>query len=625
MNRWARQLLNPFAHPFSFIRNSRGTPERRSGGQRQSCRPMVETLEDRTMPSAAGLAVVNSLHDAVTLCRRVFLTIARHLPNLCGNLELQPSITAKKKLLMFKLGPPFRNKKGPAPRRSFLRLEQLEDRCVPAVLTYSSYFGGDVSDHINSVATDAAGNIFVGGVLGDDTFPGPAGMLNATGYNGFVSELNSTGTKVIFTDFIHTDLNGVTGIAVDGSDNVYVTGSTELATGFATAGAAQTTYGGLGNAFAIKIDGVTHAIDYATYIGGLGPDTGRAIAVNAAGDAFVTGETTSTHFPVKNPLSGQGALQSHAGTDAFVTEVNPTGSAFLFSTYLGGNVPNALAGVSSDSHAFAIALDKAGNVYLTGYTEASDFPVTSGAFQTVPGDAQSVFVTELQAPSSTQGSKVLYSTFLSSPSTAPFQDTGDDAGNGITVDSLGNILVTGATSSVDFPTKDAFQSQLDRGSPALDDAFVTKLNPNKTGAAQLVYSTFDGGSAADQGNAIAVDSAGDAFVGGDSNSEFIFDNGNWPVVNPFQSWQGPGGFVAEFSPTGAIVFNSKYGSIYGSPPSVDAITVSPFGNVIFAGDTGSPKLNTTANAYQPNFPGATDNGFLAMLSRRQHSQNLHGR
>lgn len=283
---------------------------------------------------------------------------------------------------MFGLSRLFRKTQASTQRRCRLRLEPLEDRCTPATLTYSSDFGGNESDHINSVATDAAGDIFVGGVLDDGTFPGPGPIGTApiavapAGTNGFVSELNPTATAVIFTDFIETDLNGVTGIAVDSSGTVYVTGVTDQTSHFATAGAVQAAFGTAGNedAFAMKLAGTTGALDWCTYIGNATVDTGNAIAVNGAGDAIVTGETTANgagnFFPVKNPLPGQNALQSNAGTDAFVTEVNATGSSFVFSTYLGGNVTTPLAGAgTSDSHAYAIALDKLGNIYLTGYTE----------------------------------------------------------------------------------------------------------------------------------------------------------------------------------------------------------------------------------------------------------------
>src|SRR5262249_19994855 len=157
-----------------------------------------------------------------------------------------------------------------------------------------------------------------------------------------------------------------------------------------------------------KLNGATGARVWATYLGGEQLDEGLGIAVNPAGAVVVTGWTTSTHFPTHNPLAGQDTLHAGSGEDAFVTAISPDGAHFLFSTYLGGNQNGPGEGGATVSNANAIALDRAGNIYVTGWTEAADFP-TVNPFQATKGYAQDVFVTELKA----DGSQILYSTFLS--------------------------------------------------------------------------------------------------------------------------------------------------------------------------------------------------------------------
>jgi hypothetical protein len=503
-----------------------------------------------------------------------------------------------------------------------LRLESLEERTTPSVdsLVYASYFGGNGSAGVTGVATDATGDIYLCGRTSSTTFPGFSGPL-APQAQGFVAKFDPTGTTLSWAQVIDTDTSGVRAIAVDSSGNVYVTGSTGF-TGVATPGSAQSSYGGEGDAFAAKLDGQTGAIDWATYIGGQFVDVGTGIAVNAADDVWVTGWTESADFPTHNPLSGQASLESNSGTDAFLTEISPDGAHFLYSTYLGGQQDGLYDGNgATPTEANAIALDSTGNVYLTGYTHAADFP-TVNAFQSVKGFSENVFVTEIKS----DGSQILYSTFLSDPNQKSGNGGGDNVGYGIAVDSSGNILVTGATTSLHFPLKNAFQKTIDRGVPDVEDAFVTKLDPNTMGSAQLVYSTYDGGTATDFGQAIAVDSSGDAYVVG-----FAESAGTFPSLRAIQSNQVSScEFVAGFSSTGSILFNTKFGqsgSGYGNEdtPLGAVVTVSPFGSVVFGGDYAETALHATANAYQRTFPdpGSTDSGYFAMLAGKP-TKSFHG-
>ena len=200
---------------------------------------------------------------------------------------------------------------------------------------------------------------------------------------------------------------------------------------------------------------------YSTYLGGSGLDNAQAVAVDNNGNAYVTGSTSSTNFPTANPF--QPAIGG-TSTDAFVTKLNPAGTALVYSTYLGGSL--------SDS-GFGIALDPIGNAYVTGQTSSVNFP-TANPLQGGAGGLSDAFVTKLNP----QGSMLVYSSYLGG--------SFDDSGRGIAVDVLGGAHITGNTESQDFPLANALRPTL-----GLADAFVSKFNSAGTA---LVYSTYLGGS-----------------------------------------------------------------------------------------------------------------------------------
>ena len=266
---------------------------------------------------------------------------------------------------------------------------------------------------------------------------------------------------------------------------------------------------------------------YATYLGGSGADVGQGIKVDSSGNAYIVGYTFSSDFPTHNALQ-----TSNAGPpDAFVAEVNPSGSALVFSTYLGG---------SGDDRGFGIALDASGNIYITGASQSTDFPTESSVFQASNRGNGDAFVSKLNST----GSALMYSTFLGG--------SGVDRGYAIAVDSSGNAYITGFTQSTDFPTRSPVQAVLgisggsSCGTTLCADAFVTELNPSGSG---LVYSTYLGGSGADFGQAIALDSSGYPYVTGSTSSA------NFPAIAG--ALQGslagvPGNtFVAKVDPSNA--------------------------------------------------------------------------
>jgi len=394
-------------------------------------------------------------------------------------------------------------------------------------LVYSTYIGGSSFDKGTSIAIDSSGNAYVTGYTSSPNFPTTSKAFSTT-YQGngnseaFALKLNSGGSALGYSTYLGGSGGDFgQGIAVDSGGNAYITGSTQSAN-FPVANAIQGTLGGGSDAFVTKLDPAGATLLYSTFLGGSTSDSGQAIAVDSAGEAYVTGFTFSTNFPTKNPLQSA----NNGGADAFVAKLNGAGSQLVFSTYLGG---------SGDDRGLGLTLNAGGNVFITGSTQSPNFPTTSGAYQTTPGGNTDAFIAQVNAA----GSQLVYSTYLGGSDV--------DQGNGIGVDSAGNAYVIGSTASTNFPTQTPTQATLGEGacgSPC-SNAFVAALNPQGSG---LVYSTYLGGSGPDYGQAIAVDSSGNAYVVGSTASS------NFPAVaGAFQpayasSGISGNGFVAKISP-----------------------------------------------------------------------------
>ena len=329
---------------------------------------------------------------------------------------------------------------------------------------------------------------------------------------------------------------------------------------------------------------------YSTYLGGSGSngngDQGNGIAVDSAGNAYVVGTTYSVNFPVTGVAfqsQNNAALAGH-GSTVFVTKLNATGTALIYSTYLGGS-----GATSGGDFGYGIAIDSANNVYVTGATYSTDFPVTCGAFQTVnpstTSGAITAFATKLNAASNT----LTYSTYLGGSGNQATPPQGD-VSEAIAVNAAGNAYVTGYTWSSNFPvTDEALQTEF-HGSATVSNAFVTELNPNGTAT---VYSTYLGGSGSngvgDYGNAIALDTSGDAYVTGSTASS------NFPTTDgAFQTVLGgsSNAFVTELNPTGTDEVYSTYLGGSGGDSAL-AITVDTNGFAYVAGNTTSSNFPVT--------------------------------
>jgi hypothetical protein len=328
------------------------------------------------------------------------------------------------------------------------------------------------------------------------------------------------------------------------------------------------------------------SLTYSTYLGGAG-DQAKGVAVDSSGNAYVTGTTVSTTFPVANPL--QSSNKAKSGT-AFVSKLNSSGSALVYSTYLGGSVSD---------QANAIAVDPSGDAYVTGSTCSSDFPTVTPVQAGLKGVCDG-FVAELN----TAGSSLVYSTYLGGSGTVESGTSLSDEGLGIAVDTSGAAYVTGGTWSTDFPTVAPIQSYGDGG-----DAFLSKFS---AGGATLVYSTYLGGTAQDQGNGIAVDSSGNAYVTGFTLSS------DFPTVSAFQASNKAAtygtAFVAKLNSAGSALVYSTY--LGGSTmDSGEAIAVDAAGDAYLAGATWSSEFPT----FIPLQPGiaakyAGSNAFVTKLN-----------
>jgi hypothetical protein len=377
-------------------------------------------------------------------------------------------------------------------------------------------------------------------------------------------------------------------ITVDASGNAYVTGSTQLliipSTFPTTAGAFDTTHnGGSQDAFVAKLNPTGSALIYSTFLGGSALDSASGIAVDSTGNAYVTGTTESPDFPT---TVGAFDTTHNADRDAFVTKLNPTGSALIYSTFLGG-----LDGDFGRS----VVVDNVGSAYVTGNTFSSSFPTTPGAFDTTisPDEVADVFVTKLNSA----GSALVYSTHLGGSRGA--------SSGGIALDASGSVYVTGSTSSTDFPTT---VGAFDTTSNGLGDVFVTKFNP--TGSA-LVYSTFLGGSTSDEAHGIAVDASGSAYVTGPTTSS------NFPTtVGAFDTTYNGGfadAFVAKLNPSGAALVYSTFVGGVDFESSSD-VAVDNSGSAYVTGGTSSPNFPTTVDAFDTTYSGGTEEAFVTKLN-----------
>jgi Beta-propeller repeat len=518
---------------------------------------------------------------------------------------------------------------------------------IDPVLSFFTYLGGMLTDFGLHIAADSTG-VYVTGFTTSPDFPTSPSALSTIFHSAtcgnrrsfpcpdaFVTKFKSDGSAIIYSTYLGGSRSDIgIGIAVDSSQQAYVVGETESMDFPTTGNAFQVTAASrLTRAFLTKLSS-TGQLLYSTYLGGIPGSRGvgldpvndtfaTSVAVDNLGHAYLTGYTRSNSLPttagVVQPVaggnSGPGGVQCHSPvtgvipcSDGFVAKLNTMASgvaSLVYATYLGGSYYDAATGIAIDSN---------GNAYVVGATLSNNFPVAAafqpspvasrcGPFGSAPNTGGHVCASGFVAKLNTTATVLLYSSYLGG--------TGDTAALGVAVDSLGNAYLTGATNASDFPASAGVpQRSLGGGtcsvggaSAPCPDAFVAKINS----AGALSYATFLGGSGLDFGVGVAVDSAGDAFVSGITNSA------NFPTASPIQAALGggscsirisgtpfpiscPDAFLTELDPAGATLVYSTY--LGGTNADfATSVALDGLNNVYVSGGTLSPGL-ATAGAFQ---------------------------
>ncbi|ADJ28004.1 SBBP repeat-containing protein [Nitrosococcus watsonii] len=496
---------------------------------------------------------------------------------------------------------------------------------IDPVLSYSTYLGGkELVDIGSSIAADAEGHAYVTGWTSSVSFP----VLNAAqpqpshANNGssdaFIAKLSSD-SHLVYVTYLGgcCDERG-RGIAVDLEGNAYITGWTS-SFDFPTFNPLQPNcfldqqFGACLAAFVTKL-GADGAMVYSTFLGGDGNDDARDIAVDTKGQAYITGTTASTNFPLVNGL--QTALRNF---DVFVTKLNAEGSRILYSTYLGGS---DIAGSSrepffSSEGVGGIAVDGEENAYVTGWTNAIDFPLING-FQGTTASSRDAFMAKIDTTVAGAASLV-YSTLLGGAA-------GADYAIGIAVDAVGQAYILGQTLAHDFPTKNALQPDFAGGGTLLfpnfpSDAFVAKIDPSRVGEDSLVYATYLGGSESEgvfpsfKLGDIAVNRWGQAYITGSTMSL------DFPTIHPLQAscaLRSDGfcrdSFVSKLSADGsALLFSTYWGG--SSADFGTGIALSGEGGIYITGVTRSSDF-PILNPLQPALAGSMDVFVTKILDTR---------
>lgn len=391
--------------------------------------------------------------------------------------------------------------------------------------------------------------------------------------------------------------DGARSVAVGRDGSAYIAGAT-VSADFPRVGSIQGP-AGENDAFVTRLDLLGDDILYSTYLGGQGFDAATDIALDSAGNAYVTGRTESDDFPTVNPAqANRGGLG-----DAFVAKLNPAGSALVYSTYLGGSGEENSNDVTFRSTG-GIAVDPGGAAYLTGITSSVDFPVTQNPLQPQLGGGRDAFVVKLNA----QGNARVYATYLGGSA----DENIFGGGRGIAVSQTGVAFVTGETQSENFPTRLSLQANL----AGAGDAFITCLNQN---GSALVFSTYYGGDSFESGEGIALDAAGAIYVSGQTSSSA---GENFPLVNAFQPAFGGGtdAFVAKLT-LGArlsIVYSSYLGGGAADEFGYDVAVHPETGVAVVAGATNSANF-PRVDPLQPGFGGGRGDAFLTKVNAAGHS------
>jgi len=507
------------------------------------------------------------------------------------------------------------------------------DKSLPLVidptLEYATGFGGSSAASIHAVALDSQGNVYLAGSAGAglETID-PLQPAAHSGSTGFLAEINAAGTALVYsTYFGGSGGDQIDGLAIDGSGDIYVSGTTyshDFPTIHPLQAAPKSSRAGVPTGFVSEIKAGGASLVYSTYFGGSGGDGVSGIALDGAGDAYVAGTTYSSDFPLQNPI--QNANNDSYGT-GFVSEIAAGGTSLVYSTYLGGSGGCDATDICDGDEILAIAADEAGNAYVSGATGSGDFP-TANALQSTNNNTTSIytnppytginmgyetttgFVSKIQPG----GGAFVYSTYLGGSGQcdtlfntlgydALISCSGDSAAS-IAADAKGDAYVAGTASSPDFPLAHPFQKSVG----PVSSGFITVLNPQ---GSAFLYSTFLGGSGycdypqynydgdsqlcfGDGLSAIAIDGSENVYVAGNAYSS------NVPLKYPLQSQttlagDGTTPYISALRSGGQSLLYSTYFGGSGNCNSLgycvgdqaNAIVADSRGDIVVAGSINS--------------------------------------
>ncbi len=440
---------------------------------------------------------------------------------------------------------------------------------IDPIVEYSTYLGGNGEDHGRTIGVDAAGNAYIAGTNQSPNYPvlDPFQQPSGSGLHVFVAKMNPAGNKLLSYTYVGGSYQDVVNnIAVDAAGNTYLCGST-TSIDFPTKSAFQAAYGGgYYDAFVVKLSPVGKII-YSSYLGGGRDDIARHVIVDTMGNAYITGYTTSSDFPVRNAMQPTPASQG----DAFVTKLAPSGSALVFSTYLGGSGSDGGSG---------IAMDADGNLFVVGNTGSLDFPTKSPFQASLNNLFGNAFLTKLSA----SGQTILYSTYLGGKQFASATD--------VAVDRTG-IYFMGTTAG-DFPLKRPFQDTYGGGQL---DLFVAKFNLQGD---SLIYSTYLGGSDVEFEGGFALGADGSAYVAAYTySSDFPAKNSLQPFITASSGYRDDG-VLAKFSTDGSLAYSTFFGG-HGTN-GLFGVAVDSAGAVYVTGSSNAEDY-PVKNAFQDHFGG----------------------
>jgi hypothetical protein len=531
------------------------------------------------------------------------------------------------------------------------RYNHTEPLIIDPVLMYSTYFGGSSVEFVTSVAAGPGGAAYVSGLTFSEDFPLTSGAFQAINYatatssvsTAFISKFNASGTALLYSTYLGG--NAIAGtlynqgdygksIAVDNSGDAFVAGYTyskdfPVTGGAFQVGARQEASEAPG--FVTKLNPTGTGLLYSTYLGGNILDEPLAVTIDGSGDAFVSGITYSTDFPTTAGAFQATNKSAPTGSyNQFVTKLNPGGTSLVYSTYLGGTHATS-ASIYDFFYTNPIVVDASGNAYVAAFSDSSDFPTTTGAFQIHNNGIFNATLTKINPT----GTALVYSTYLGGSTNSYSQ--------GLVVDSAGNAYIAGFTSDTDFPvTAGSFQqTNHAKGVPYNDqvsnptntNGFLAKVNP--AGSA-LIYSTYLGGSTSEWGGdqiyGLALDTAGDAIVAG------LVTSADFPVTSNAYQPQNNGAthccvdgttysynaFITQLNPSGsALLYSTYFGGSgeqnpYGAGPAggdaADDIALSSTGELFMVGYADSTNFPTTSGALDTVYHSQQNMGFVTAFN-----------